>query len=70
MVERRRKIPMQRLKAIESRYRHTLRKLNEEMKRPLPDGLKLRNLKKARLALRDQIADLIRPFSERKNVPR
>ncbi|MGB7285443.1 MAG: YdcH family protein [Salaquimonas sp.] len=69
MIDRNREIPLHQLKALDSRYRYTLRKIREEMKRPLPDAFRLQSLKRKRIFLKDQIADLLRPFSRRTVSP-
>jgi hypothetical protein len=58
--------PLHRLQALDSRYRHTLRKMQEEMRRPLPDMFALQKLKRTRVRLKDEIANLLRPFSKRR----
>jgi len=63
MMSKKRELPHYELQVLESRYRATLRKLREEMKRPLPNSILLQRLKRKRVHLKDQIATLLRSFS-------
>lgn len=56
---------LNRLQALESRHRSTKRKLDEEMKRPLPDSIRIQKLKRKRLWLKDQITDLVQPSASK-----
>lgn len=61
MKDDRHSFTRRKLQALESRYRATIRKIREEMKRPLPDMFRLQNLKRRRVLLKDQITDLLSP---------
>ncbi len=54
---------LQRLQALESRYRSIRRRLANELKRPAPDMLTIQSLKRQRLRLKDQITELVKPSS-------
>jgi len=56
---------LSRLNALESRYRATRRKLADELKRPSPDSIRIQQLKRKRLWLKDQITELVRPSTSR-----
>lgn len=48
------------LKALKARHALVANKIDDEQRRPQPDGLRVRSLKKIKLRLKEQIASLER----------
>lgn len=55
-------LPVNRMRSLDSRYRALGRKLADELGRPAPDFIAIRQMKKQRLLIKDRIAVMMRPI--------